>query len=302
MTRLTPTHGLRAASAVLAALPMLALIGCTFEDGRPWGELRPTVELRTDFADRADGDALRTSKDYLVEVDALTLDVPGLAFTLPVDGGSTAFDPAAPPPGYSLCHNGHCHHDDGRLVDYADIIAELAQASGAGAATVEYATHGDPLTLSEEARALELASCEDCAIPRGELSGARLYVDALELSLHVRDTRTGERARLPVEGLRVDGHVHAHAELFEPLALSFGPKHAPYVELLWETAVGGAFFDIVEWDLLLEDAYPAGLDGVTIPAGGLPLDLSESPRFEAWMRSAIESTIQSSFTTVRHTR
>ena len=47
----------------------------------------------------------------------------------------TRLRPGKPPPGYTLCHNGHCHHPSGRLVPYAEIEAELA-GGGVGTAAV----------------------------------------------------------------------------------------------------------------------------------------------------------------------
>ena len=39
-----------------------------------------------------------------------------------------------PPPGYSLCHGGHCHTTDGGIESYEEIEAKLA---GGGAVTVD---------------------------------------------------------------------------------------------------------------------------------------------------------------------
>ncbi|GMV39907.1 MAG: hypothetical protein AMXMBFR64_16230 [Myxococcales bacterium] len=35
------------------------------------------------------------------------------------------FDPANPPAGYFNCHRNHCHHQDGRVASYAQIMAEM---------------------------------------------------------------------------------------------------------------------------------------------------------------------------------
>jgi hypothetical protein len=66
-----------------------------------------------------------------VTLERLTLEVESVGFdALAPSGGGGTFDPAHPPPGYTLCHGGHCHAEDGRLVPYADVEAELAGGGG----------------------------------------------------------------------------------------------------------------------------------------------------------------------------
>jgi hypothetical protein len=55
-------------------------------------------------------------------------------------GGGGTFDPANPPPGYTLCHGGHCHRADGALIDEAQIRAELQAKAGVS-------TYASALTL-----------------------------------------------------------------------------------------------------------------------------------------------------------
>ncbi len=35
------------------------------------------------------------------------------------------FDPKKPPPGWTLCHRNHCHHQDGRVASYAQVMKEM---------------------------------------------------------------------------------------------------------------------------------------------------------------------------------
>lgn len=35
------------------------------------------------------------------------------------------FDPTNPPPGWRLCHRNHCHHEDGRVASYQQVMAEI---------------------------------------------------------------------------------------------------------------------------------------------------------------------------------
>lgn len=35
------------------------------------------------------------------------------------------FDPTNPPPGWRLCHRNHCHHEDGRVASYQQVMTEM---------------------------------------------------------------------------------------------------------------------------------------------------------------------------------
>lgn len=39
--------------------------------------------------------------------------------------GEIVFDPNNPPPGWRLCHRNHCHHIDGRVASYAQVMQEI---------------------------------------------------------------------------------------------------------------------------------------------------------------------------------
>lgn len=43
------------------------------------------------------------------------------------------FDPANPPPGWINCHRNHCHHQDGRVASYAQVMQEMGATSMVGA-------------------------------------------------------------------------------------------------------------------------------------------------------------------------
>jgi len=42
------------------------------------------------------------------------------------------FDPSRPPPGWVLCHRNHCHHQDGRVASYAQVMEEIGATSIVG--------------------------------------------------------------------------------------------------------------------------------------------------------------------------
>lgn len=112
---------------------------CTFAPGAGFGDLAEaslSAALVPGAARDLGGGEVLTQAGYAVRVDTFELDLGDLSLLALSGGGSTSFDPANPPEGYTLCHGGHCHADDGSLVDYADIEAELAGGTAAFQAVV----------------------------------------------------------------------------------------------------------------------------------------------------------------------
>ncbi len=114
-------------------LLLLAMLGCTFTPGGGFARME---EVRLDVAfeagearDLGDG-AFLTDLAWTVEVDSFDVDLGDLVLEEFTGGSGATFDPADPPAGYGNCHDGHCHHESGALVDFADIQLEL---SGGGA-------------------------------------------------------------------------------------------------------------------------------------------------------------------------
>ncbi|MFN3429538.1 MAG: hypothetical protein ACK46X_06265 [Candidatus Sericytochromatia bacterium] len=115
-----------------------ALAGCAWGPGAGFATLQKAVttqalSLSPDRVDETgrwktdNGYRLTVSEGIVrVFVAAVTLEETGESGAGNTAGASAAFDPANPPPGYSLCHGGHCHRADGALIDYADIQASLA--------------------------------------------------------------------------------------------------------------------------------------------------------------------------------
>lgn len=48
--------------------------------------------------------------------------------------GEVVFDPNNPPPGWIKCHRNHCHHQDGHVGSYAQVMAEMGATRIAGQA------------------------------------------------------------------------------------------------------------------------------------------------------------------------
>jgi hypothetical protein len=125
------------------ALAVAALAGCAWGPGAGFATLQKAVTTQAlpISADRLDETGRwKTDNGYrltiaerLVRVHVAGVTIDGPAAAGAAATASAAFDPANPPPGYSLCHGGHCHRADGALVDYADIQASLAGGNAAPA-------------------------------------------------------------------------------------------------------------------------------------------------------------------------
>lgn len=195
-----------------APLVLLALAACG--PGQPWGELHASLTARFEPEPaRLDSEGrLKTSKSYVLEIEELQVGIETMRVGMADGAAAGGFDPANPPAGYSLCHNGHCHSDDGRLVDYEDIQAELAAATGqTGFELVLSVADPQPLSLSS-AVSVPLVGCEQgCPLPRGVLSKVGLTLS--RLSLRARAFDLTPQGRLPAQGRP----VRADFELQVPL-------------------------------------------------------------------------------------
>lgn len=148
----------------VALLPFLA--GCTFAPGGPMStlhEVRVTGEAAATELETGDGRTVALDRAELV---LGTVSLQALAG----GGGGGSFDPADPPEGFSLCHNGHCHYVDGSLWSYGEIEVWLAGDSaswsevGALVHPAAYASDGTP----DEVR-LDLLDPEDLVRFEGPL-------------------------------------------------------------------------------------------------------------------------------------
>jgi hypothetical protein len=253
----TPARIARAAALAVVAVPAGS---CAFARGEAFGTLDATVSARVaSSADRDAGEGFtKLASDWqirFVELE-LTVDALVLSATDDADAGGEAFDPAHPPPGYSLCHGGHCHADDGRLVPYEEVAAEI----GGGSTSVALAAPVGALDLVEETR--RAIDCGDCALPEGRIERVALLATELRVALEVRDGRAeprweGSRTAHASVDLRgaPEGSDRAFGELSSVVDLPIGDDEPPEVELSAEVAPTAAIFDAVAFEDL-------GADGV----------------------------------------
>lgn len=169
----SPADAMRYLSAWLVPMACLALAGCAFEDGDPWGEV--TVDLTA-----AAPASFRTADGVQVALDRVEITVDAVAL-YGGDAVAAEFDPSAPPEGCTLCHGGHCHCGD-ELVDYDVLAARLAGGEDAPPVRV-LGGAGEPVPLAADPRPVPLADCPDgCAVPRGTLRRVEVTVSGLRIA------------------------------------------------------------------------------------------------------------------------
>jgi hypothetical protein len=270
----------------------LAASGCTLSAGDWFADLRATFEAQ--YAPRADRDAgdgwQKLNTLYQVRMTRALVTIEDIQLQ-DLGGGSAgaAFDPAHPPPGYSLCHNGHCHRDDGALVPYDEIAAEIAGGGTAAIETVVSLPIGQSDLLVPARR--DLACEPQCGLPEARVQRARATLVHVAFEGLVREGRlparlTGEipwrwEAALAADTGREPIHLDCAADLPADNA------HPPNVRLDLTLEIGARLLDDVEWSALAADAGVVDLAAVANAAG---LDLVLHNLAESELSAAIQRT------------
>ena len=215
---------------IRALLLLVAVVmagqGCALDPGVPWGRLELKVSAR--FAPVKDrltaGGALKTATNEAIAVHEFAIRVESVSASVVAAATNTDFDPANPPPGYSLCHNGHCHKDDGTLPTYDEIKLELAGAAGGGN-SVTWAAEDKWIKAATTAVSIPISACApSCDVPHGKLAGWHVRISATR----VRGTRqkTDEKGDHPV-GPELAWTAHKTVKLARPAAVRFDRDHDP---------------------------------------------------------------------------
>jgi hypothetical protein len=260
--------------AWLVVAGMASAAGCAWGPGGPFGEVATELDAAWQVAPGRDagGGWQRLASDYQVRIDAAAWTTSKLVLVASADAAAS-FDPAAPPPGYSLCHNGHCHSADGRLVSYEEIAAELAGGKPPPPA-LELSTGALDLLAGQR---LELGCAgAPCDLARGSIGRVELEVTALALAGTVRDGRTPPR--------RAEAAFNLAATLAEPvrpageLELRVDRASAPRIRLAVGVHPGAEIFDAIDWAALgggVIDlaATPEALTAITTAIGEVELAL-----------------------------
>lgn len=268
------TRPVRLIGLLLAVLSLSCAIG----PGEPFATVSPALDARYVVPGdriREDGFA-RLASDYELRLIAASISLGHFEVTTRPEGGGgsggATFDPANPPPGYSLCHGGHCHRDDGALIPYEEIAAELE--GGSGNAPKVAMTLQTERTVDLLAGLQEPVQCvPDCGLDRGEVTGVRGEVRHLRLEGVVRDSRStprmAERSFL-LDATFAEGATDPGALLAAPLSLRVDRRQFPSLAVSLDVHPGPRLFDAVDWA-----AIPDGDDVLVLSAEAHP-DIREA--------------------------
>lgn len=239
---------------LVAGSLVLSTAGCARGPGHGFGEIAGvTLDARyTPGTARnlGDGWAL-TDLGYRVHLDRFEVEASELLLEqLPGAGGDPSFDPANPPVGFTLCHGGHCHAEDGSVWTYEEIEAELAGGSLAWAPVVAFdLSRGLDLVAGAE---VEWTACEpSCTLPPAHIQRVSLPMEAMELEARVRDDADGTTE------WTLDLSTSTAGTWTGALDLPFDRDHDPAVTLGLAAVVDGVLLD--------------GLDPAAMQPGGGPL-------------------------------
>lgn len=221
------------------------LLGCG--PGQPWGVVEPNVVVDAWQPPEERLTALghlRTARSYVVQLNKLELTLGRFTAILSDTDAALTFDPGNPPPGYSLCHNGHCHAESGALVDYDVIERELGGGSGQAVAVV--LPLNQTVTLRSTPISLKPEPCAGCElVVPGVLSLATLNITHLTLEAHVTDTSI--LARLPEEGVNVQATVEMDTPLTQALSIEFDNQHRVGARLNATLRLPFSLFDDIDF-------------------------------------------------------
>jgi hypothetical protein len=256
----------------------LACAGCALDPGHGFATVESArLEVRLEPGEARDlgGDAVLSDLGYHVSLDSATLTIARVELQeLRGGAGSSAtFDPAHPPPGYTLCHGGHCHADDGRLVDYAEIEAELGGGAASFASVVGFA-HGEPADLLDGG-STELGAAEPSReLPRARLRKVRARLAAVRLAGVVAEGPAGGGFGDPVP-LTVDLALEESCEAGIDVPIDRDGPGAIAVRI--GVTVGGRVFD--------------GIDFAAEAGGAVEITATEHPLAPLLIGSLVESEV-----------
>jgi hypothetical protein len=226
----------------MRAAAALLLASCALDAGGPFASVSGALEvaLVVPASRDAGGGWMKLDTSYQARLTRATLELGPVELVASAAAG-TAFDPANPPPGYTLCHGGHCHAADGRLVSYADVAAQLAGGSGATVA-LAFTAPGTIDLLAGEATFPLTCGAPRCDLPGGTVALVRVAARRLVLEGAVRDPVgriTGEQPlAVTAEGALLAATVELPADR----------AHDPEVTLTLRAELGAQLLDSFAFD------------------------------------------------------
>lgn len=276
----------------------LGASGCTFESGKGFGTLN--AKLSSSFAGldpdtgRVQQDGwYRTNNSFELQLGTLQLTYRNITLRGGSVSGSASdddcrFDPANPPPGCSLCHNGHCHCGDA-LEDYDQIEAELCRGSvtsgptaTSGATALAQMQVPGPQDLLGQGTKSVLGDCSAVGDPRlesqsgpvceldaGSLEVVQLLLERLHVKARLRDRSAADRLEGDELTITIDRDFAG-----APMAVQIDPaqpvdhKSPPELALEMSLPVSAKLFDDIAWETLHRDDQTITIDARHNTAAG----------------------------------
>jgi len=242
----------------------LLLSACALGPGRPFAILEPTftASLEVPEGREAEDGWQRLDTSYQVKFTTLEVTLAPLELQDSGSSGPITFDPGNPPPGYTVCHNGHCDREDGALVPYAEVQAELNAGAG-GPRTLVSLPVG---TVDALAGASVSPPCEpSCDLPFTELTSIRAPVLRVRMSGLLRDGAVPARIAETAWTLET-GLAATPVTLAGELSLEASNEQPLYARAEVQLALSGRLWD--------------GIEVSALDAGGGTLDLTTAPNAE----------------------
>ena len=228
-------------------------MGCVLDDGQGFTVAKLTAEVQWDSSRRIGEDGrFTTSKSYQLEFEEFRLSVRAVALTTSPQLSTDVFDPANPPVGYSLCHNGHCHADSGELVDYDEIILSLG-GSNAGKEIAQLVEAPVSLDLSRvsDIQSLSLGICTDlramCEVGPDSVNAATMHVSSASVKLRVFQEGT-----LPEEGVEIDLTAPIISGIQKPVTIALEAEGPKEIALQLSLIVNESIWDHIEFSDLID--------------------------------------------------
>lgn len=240
----------------------LFLSACAWGPGEPFGSLETVLAWGVEVPSGRDaGNGFqRLDSDFQARFTAATFEVEEVRFVQPATA-TVNFDPANPPEGYTICHNGHCDSVTGELVPYEEVAAELAGGGGpTPLVTLEGGIEIDALTGGE----LCLEGCERVELARAEVNRIQVLLGAGTIEGVVRDPRATPRfeGELPFRMSWDEAAGDPHVTISAETGLELDNTEPPEIDARLTLAISGAILDGIEFEKLER------------PAGVLDLDLT----------------------------
>jgi len=247
----------------LALLALLSSAGCTIEDGVGFahlsGRLWSTFAGLDSKSGRHTPDGwFKTDNSFSFKLSTLQIRVRDIRLqgsalsTGSAGSGDCTFDPANPPSGCSLCHNGHCHCN-GQLKSYEELKKEVCGgSSGQSLSTVGALLVNELQSLLGAGTKAENLACQgSCELGQGQASQAQIVLDRIMMQAALQDKSVANRLAGKELQVSLDLDLAGAALTHSFPAAQLMDRQNPYhIDLMVLLSVSERLLDGVQWEKL----------------------------------------------------